>query len=103
MLMLMLLQVNKAFSERRKMMRNTLQPLYSAQQVRRICLHSLDLLKLCCALYSIVARKLLTARGAHFGVLPAVAKAMLVLMTPLPPCRFLRVGGGCADKGRGTA
>jgi hypothetical protein len=39
-LLLLLLQVNKAFSERRKMMRNTLQPLYTAQQVRRCCLHS---------------------------------------------------------------
>jgi len=28
------LQVKKAFSERRKMLRNTLQPLYSTQQVR---------------------------------------------------------------------
>lgn len=29
------LQVNKAFSERRKMLRNTLQPLYTSQQVSR--------------------------------------------------------------------
>ena len=28
------LQVKKAFSERRKMLRNTLQPLYTTQQVR---------------------------------------------------------------------
>jgi hypothetical protein len=33
-LLLLLLQINKAFSERRKMMRNTLQPLYTPQQVR---------------------------------------------------------------------
>jgi 16S rRNA A1518/A1519 N6-dimethyltransferase RsmA/KsgA/DIM1 with predicted DNA glycosylase/AP lyase activity len=42
-LLLLLLQINKAFSERRKMMRNTLQPLYTSQQVRRTCLHPLDL------------------------------------------------------------
>jgi 16S rRNA A1518/A1519 N6-dimethyltransferase RsmA/KsgA/DIM1 with predicted DNA glycosylase/AP lyase activity len=31
------LQVKKAFSERRKMLRNTLQPLYTAQQVNTWC------------------------------------------------------------------
>jgi 16S rRNA A1518/A1519 N6-dimethyltransferase RsmA/KsgA/DIM1 with predicted DNA glycosylase/AP lyase activity len=49
MLLLLLLQINKAFSERRKMMRNTLQPLYTPQQVRTNhnivsrCLHCLVL------------------------------------------------------------
>jgi 16S rRNA A1518/A1519 N6-dimethyltransferase RsmA/KsgA/DIM1 with predicted DNA glycosylase/AP lyase activity len=35
-LLLLLLQINQAFSERRKMMRNTLQPLYTPQQVRPV-------------------------------------------------------------------